>query len=223
MPIDVTKVIGAVTRELTEIEKDGATAKSVVATRTYDTEIEDLWDAITNAERLPRWFLPVTGDLRLGGRYALKGNAEGTILECVPPEHFAITWEFAGQTSWVNVTLSIVDAGRTALRLEHLAHVPPEFWDIYGPGATGVGWDGGLLGLELHLAGDTSVTPETVEAWAYTEEGRSFYRASSDAWGATAIAAGEDRAEALAAAERTRAFYTGDTPDLPDSSASTES
>ena len=32
-------------------------------------------------ERIPRWFLPVSGDLRLGGRYQLEGNAGGEVLE----------------------------------------------------------------------------------------------------------------------------------------------
>ena len=34
-----------------------------------DAAIDDVWDACTNPERIPRWFLPVSGDLRLGGRY----------------------------------------------------------------------------------------------------------------------------------------------------------
>ena len=34
---------------------------------TYRRRIEDVWDACTTAERIGRWFLPVTGDLRLGG------------------------------------------------------------------------------------------------------------------------------------------------------------
>src|SRR5882724_8555264 len=29
------------------------------------------WDAMTNAERIPRWFLPISADLRLSGRYQL--------------------------------------------------------------------------------------------------------------------------------------------------------
>ena len=57
----------------------------VVASRSYDTDIDDLWEAITNAERIPRWFLPITGELRLGGRYQLQGNAGGTITACEPP------------------------------------------------------------------------------------------------------------------------------------------
>ena len=51
----------------------------------YDTTLDDLWDACTNAERIPRWFLPVSGELRDGGRYQLEGNAGGTIERCDPP------------------------------------------------------------------------------------------------------------------------------------------
>ena len=30
---------------------------------------------------------PISGDLRLGGRYQLQGNAGGEILVCEPPQH----------------------------------------------------------------------------------------------------------------------------------------
>ena len=72
---DILRYVGAVTREVRSVEKDGRPARVVVAACSYDTSVEDLWDAITNAERIPRWFLPISGDLRLGGRYQLQGNA----------------------------------------------------------------------------------------------------------------------------------------------------
>lgn len=43
--------------------------------RTYPTDVDDLWNACTDAERIPQWFLPVSGDLRPGGSYELAGNA----------------------------------------------------------------------------------------------------------------------------------------------------
>ena len=33
----------------------------------YDTDIDDLWEACTNPERLARWMAKVSGDLRVGG------------------------------------------------------------------------------------------------------------------------------------------------------------
>src|ERR671917_317806 len=103
--MDLGRVIGAVTREVADREYEGKPAKVVVAKRTYDTTPGDLWDALTNAERIPRWFLPISGDLRLGGRYQLKGNAGGTIETCDPPRSFSATWEFNGGMSWLTVTL----------------------------------------------------------------------------------------------------------------------
>ena len=88
MEIDVARVLGLVTRSVRNFEKDGKAASAVTLTRLYDTDVDDLWDALTSKERIPRWFLPVEGDLQLGGRYQLKGNAGGTITACTPPESF---------------------------------------------------------------------------------------------------------------------------------------
>ena len=35
----------------------------------YDTDIEDLWTALTDPARLARWYSQVEGDLRLGGQF----------------------------------------------------------------------------------------------------------------------------------------------------------
>ena len=64
--------------------------------------------------------------------------------------------------------------------LEHTAIVPEDRWGEYGPGAVGVGWDGGLLGLTLHLEGGSVGDPM---AWQVSEEGRDFFKRSSAAWG----------------------------------------
>jgi len=207
MAIDVTRLIGAEVRELSSRE-DGA--RVIVATRSYATSREDLWDALTNPVRIPRWFAPVTGDLRLGGKYQIKGNASGEVVECDPPRRFGLTWEMQGNVSWVNVRLSENADGGTLLRLEHVAHVPEDFWNQYGPGAVGVGWDQALFGLDQHFATGVTVRPEDAEAWIASEDGRSFVRQSSDAWCAASIAAGTEPSAARAAAERTRQFYTGD-------------
>jgi uncharacterized protein YndB with AHSA1/START domain len=209
--MDLGRVIGAVSRVVGDREYEGKPAKVIVAKRTYETSPDDLWDALTNAERIPRWFLPISGDLKLGGTYQLKGNAGGTITQCEPPKTLAVTWEYGGQTSWVTVRLTRRAAERTELELEHLAHVPGEFWDQFGPGAVGVGWDLALMGLGEHLGNPAAaaVTPETAAAWTASEEGREFARKSSVDWGRAAIAAGMSEAAAQGAVERTTAFYTG--------------
>src|SRR5690349_16976712 len=126
MKLQVVDYVGAVVREVRSRDHNGRPARVVVATCKYASNIEDVWDALTNADRIPRWFLPVSGDLRLGGRYQLQGNASGEITGCNPPKQFQITWEYGGDTSWVLVDLTPEEDGQTGLRLEHIAHVPEE-------------------------------------------------------------------------------------------------
>ncbi len=159
--IQTSDQIAAVQRSLGLEEREGRDTRVITAGQTYDAEIADVWDAITNAERIPRWFLPISGDLRLGGRYQLEGNASGTILRCDAPELLGVTWEYGGEVSWVDVRLSAAESGGTTLELRHVAHVDDARWAEFGPGAVGIGWDMTLLGLAQHLSGAPAVTPET--------------------------------------------------------------
>ena len=209
MPDDISTLIGAVKREVRELTYQGKPAAMVVASRCFDTTIEDLWDAITNAERLPRWFSKVLGELKLGGRYQVEGNAGGTITRCEPPRELALTWEFGGDTSWVNVSLSEEGEG-TRLELQHIAHPGPH-WDQFGPGAVGVGWELGLMGLARYIENPAAEKPpEADPAWIASDEAKRFMRMSSDGWARAAIASGVSEATALARAERTRACYSGE-------------
>jgi uncharacterized protein YndB with AHSA1/START domain len=211
MAVDFAAQIGATHRLVRNAERDGKPVKVVVLSRVYNTNQPDLWEALTRPERLERWFAPVTGELSLGGRYQVQGNASGTISECNPPSRLALTWEFGGNLSWVNVTLS-PDKDGTRLELEHIAPVDAH-WQKFGPGATGVGWDLALYGLVLHLANPTAHVSKEGEAWMMSDEGKDFVRQAAAGWGRAAIAAGEPEAEALASAERTRKFYSGEPTD----------
>lgn len=216
--IDVNQEISTVRRRLGSRVLEAGEARVQTISRVYDTTPEDLWDACTNAERIPRWFLPVTGELRLGGRYQLQGNAGGVVERCDPPKSFAATWEMGDMVSWIEVRLAAEPTGGTRFELEHVAHVSEELWAQYGPGATGVGWELGLMGLGLHLAGGgVALDPAAVEAWSLSDEGRDFITRSSAGWRDASVAAGTDPARAQAAAERTTAFYTGAPEPSPES------
>jgi uncharacterized protein YndB with AHSA1/START domain len=209
MKIDVARAVGAVVREVRDVAHDGKPAKLVVATRTYDTDVEDLWDALTSKERIPRWFLPISGELRPGGHYKFEGNAGGKITRCEKPNLLAVTWENGPMVSWLTLHLTPHGSG-AELRLEHVAPVSPEMWDQFGPGAVGVGWDGALMGLGRHIdAGGATLDRAEAFAWTMSDEGKAFSRACSDAWCAASVANGTDPAAARAAAGRTTAFYTG--------------
>jgi uncharacterized protein YndB with AHSA1/START domain len=208
MTFDLTAHMKAMSRTVRNLERDGKPAKAVVASCIYNTDPSDLWDALTNPKRLPRWFSPVTGDLRQGGRYQIEGNAGGTITRCDREKRIEVTWEMMGGVSWVNITL-IARADGTELELEHIAHIDPH-WDQFGPGAVGVGWDLSFLGLALHLTDPSFVKPESEDEWLRQPESKDFVRGASDGWAQAAITAGEDRAKALESAESTRKFYTGE-------------
>jgi hypothetical protein len=64
--VDNIDIASHVTRAVRRGERDGQPTQTIVAERTYEmTSVEDLWDAITSAERIRRWLLPIGGDLRL--------------------------------------------------------------------------------------------------------------------------------------------------------------
>lgn len=198
--------LAATDRSLSTTTRDGQELRVLTVSRTYDATPDEVWDALTTAERIDRWMLPVSGDLRVGGRYQLEGNAGGEILECHAPERLSITWEYGGGLSWVALTLTAEDTG-TRLRLDHSIPLDDVPVGEYGPGAVGIGWELSLLGLGQHFDDPTSVLreleanqpPELVE----------LMTASGRAWGEADAAAGTDPEVARAAAERCIAAFTG--------------
>lgn len=111
-------------RRVTTGMRDGQQTAIVIAGRTYATDALDLWNALTSAERLSSWFLPVTGDLRLGGRYQFQGNAGGTIEACDKPELIRATWEFGGGE--FGITQSAVSQQLQVVRQQGFATVRSE-------------------------------------------------------------------------------------------------
>jgi uncharacterized protein YndB with AHSA1/START domain len=61
----------------------------------YPTDIDDLWSALTDPERLSRWLGEVAGDLRLGGEYHFHFFASGSegigrVEACEPPRRLLL-------------------------------------------------------------------------------------------------------------------------------------
>lgn len=100
----------------------------------FDTDIDDLWSALTDPRRLVRWLGDVDGDLRLGGEFRARFFAsgwEGTgrVEACEPPRHLLVLTEQPGQPGEhvIEVTLA-TDGDQTVLvweergmPLDHLA------------------------------------------------------------------------------------------------------
>jgi uncharacterized protein YndB with AHSA1/START domain len=206
--IDVVAEINAVRRAVGSAELEEGEGRSITIARTYGTGLDDLWDCCTNPERIPRWFLPVSGELREGGRYQLEGNAGGTIRQCEPPRAFSATWEYGGDVSWIEVRLTPESEDSTRFELTHTARIN-DHWGEFGPGAVGVGWDLAILGLQTHLSTEIGMSQAEVQRWTESEDGKRYMRLSSEAWGEADAEAGADPAQAREAAGRTAAAYTG--------------
>ncbi len=205
--MDIPREIGSTQRALGTRTLDAGTARTATLARTYPTDVDDLWAACTEPERLKRWFLPVHGHLRLGGKYQIEGQAGGTITACRPPHVLDATWEYGGDTSWIELRLRS-EGAHARLELTHVFHTDDDIWPRYGPAATGIGWDLGLIGLAWHLGDGGSPHGESDE-WAASAEGVAFLTAAGDAWVPVTIADGFDADDARARADRTVAFFTG--------------
>ena len=205
--VDFASHLATLDRELVIHTDDGVEMRTVVIRQHYPTSVEDLWDACTSADRLPRWFLPVAGDLQLGGRYQFEGNAGGTIEQCEAPGFLRATWEYGEGISWLELRMTAAGDG-SQLELRHIAPLN-DFWSQFGPGAVCVGWNLGLLGLGLYLDSGESLDRARVEQATMGPDGIRFMVDSSNAWAEAAIAAGEDATWAREAAARTTEFYTG--------------
>jgi uncharacterized protein YndB with AHSA1/START domain len=207
--VDVNHQINGVRRTVGARVLEAGEARVVTVSQAYATDAEDLWDACTNIERIPRWFLPVTGDLEVGGQYQLDGNANGTILTCDPPREFSATWEYGGNVSWIELRFVGEGPQRSRFELAHIVRVD-DHWEQFGPGAVGLGWDLGLVGLTIHSSTGESVDPTFGQQWTAGEEGRRFIRLSSEAWCEANVAGGADPTWARGAADRTSAAYLGE-------------
>jgi uncharacterized protein YndB with AHSA1/START domain len=190
---DVLTELAAAAREVARRGVGDDELIAVTVRREYPAEVADVWQAVTDPERLARWFAPVSGDLREGGTFRVEGNADGEIRECVPPSALTLTW--GGPVSIVSVRLAASPAG-TTLELEHT--VPAAFAGS-GAGAlyVGPGWDVALLGLALWLGGEMVGEPAV---WEASPEVHEVNAESIDAWIATVSASGTATDDELAAA-----------------------
>ena len=105
----------------------------------FDTDIDDLWSALTDPRRLARWLGDVEGDLRLGGEFRARFFAsgwEGTgrVEACDPPRHLLVLTQEPDQPDEhaIEVTLA-ADGGQTILVWEERG-LPLDHLAAYGAG-----------------------------------------------------------------------------------------
>lgn len=184
---DLLDELAAAHRAVERTTRDGGEIVRLTIRRTYPTDVADLWSAISDPERIARWFGPVTGRLAVGGAFEVTGQANGTVLACDAPSRLQIS--YGGPESIVTVSLADAAAG-AELVLEH--SVPIETArSVAGSLFVGPGWDDALVALRLHLDGTGSGDPA---ADAASPERMAYAQAAIDRWAdaARAAGAGED-------------------------------
>jgi uncharacterized protein YndB with AHSA1/START domain len=117
----------------------------------YDTDIEDLWSALTEPERLARWVAKVDGDLRLGGEFEATFTSSwvgpGRIDVCEPPQRLRVTMSPGQEEETVIVAELVADGNQTILVIEERGLPLDEI------AAHGAGWQAHVEDLATHLAG----------------------------------------------------------------------
>jgi uncharacterized protein YndB with AHSA1/START domain len=137
---------------------------------TYESDVETMWSALTDPQRLAKWYGTVDGDLREGGAFtavvlASGWDGRGRIDACVPQRKLEVTvWEEEGAEHVVAAEL-IADGDTTHLALE-VRGLPLDFVWAYG-----AGWQVHLEDLGAHLAGRETLNPPS--RW---DELEPFYR-----------------------------------------------
>jgi uncharacterized protein YndB with AHSA1/START domain len=152
-------VLGTITRAGDHAE--------VVFARDYDTDAADLWAAVTEPERLARWFAPVDGDLRDGGRFTIRFDDNDVpdcrVTSCDAPRAYSWEWPHAAYTSLVTVAVEPAGTG-ARLHLTHTRLAPSQAPDY------AAGWEIYVSRLAELTAGE-EVRDTWVQDWGRAREG----------------------------------------------------
>ena len=104
----------------------------------FDTDVDDLWSALTDPGRLARWLGEFEGDLRLGGEFRARffdgWEGTGRVDVCEPPRHLLVMTKHVRQTDEHTAEATLAaDGGHTILILE-LRGMPVNLLAEYGAG-----------------------------------------------------------------------------------------
>jgi uncharacterized protein YndB with AHSA1/START domain len=105
----------------------------------FDTDIDDLWSALTDPSRLARWYGEVEGDLRPGGEYSARLFAsgwEGTghIEACEPPRRLLLVTKNATQQDEGVIEVKLTADGDQSILVWEERGMPLELIAAYGAG-----------------------------------------------------------------------------------------
>lgn len=138
------------------------TSKPVVAEATYAAEASEVWDAITNPQRMRKWYFQPIEDFRaeVGFETEFDIECEGNVYshlwkvtEVVPEKLLVYDWRYRGypgesQLAW---ELEPTDAG-THLTIRHSGiETFPQDNSVFSRDSTQAGWNYFAESLGKHL------------------------------------------------------------------------
>ncbi len=105
----------------------------------FDTDIDDVWSALTDPDRLARWYGEVEGDLRLGGEYRARLHAsgwEGTgrVEACEPPRRLLLVTEGPGEAGRGEIEVTLTGDGDHTVVVWEERGMPLKLIAAYGAG-----------------------------------------------------------------------------------------
>ena len=105
----------------------------------FDADIDEVWSALTEPERLARWYGEIEGDLRVGGAYRAHLHASGwdgtgRVETCEPPRRFVFVSKGLGEANEVSTEVRLTgDGDQTAMVVEERG-LPLDLLWAYGAG-----------------------------------------------------------------------------------------
>jgi uncharacterized protein YndB with AHSA1/START domain len=128
----------------------------------YDTDIDDLWLALTDPSRLARWYGQVEGDLRPGGQFRLHvddadSDSTGRVEECEPPRRLRVTTRETDESYLRGqgvppydgvIEATLTGGGDQTILVIEVRGMPLDAIAFYG-----AGWQIHAENLAAHLAG----------------------------------------------------------------------
>ena len=108
----------------------------------FDTGIDDLWGALTDPDRLARWYGEVEGELSQGGeftvRIALAGERAGRVEACEPPQHLLLEMRDPearpGQPERTVIEARLISEGAQTRLVWETRGLPVDLLPAYGAG-----------------------------------------------------------------------------------------
>ena len=122
----------------------------------FDTDIDDLWSALTDPRRLARWLGEVEGDLRPGGEFrahffASGWEGTGRVEVCEPPQRLLVLTRAADEPDATDehaIEVTLTAAGDQTILAWEEREMPVNLLPAYGAGVQVHVED-----LAAHLAG----------------------------------------------------------------------